>query len=186
MPTRIFRYLGKPFVYVPLATGASFAVYHYYKSPSLPIPYGNALSRRPPAPWTPPSRSHMIQALKTGRLANKENLGEDTDEFDLLIVGGGATGAGVAVDAASRGLKVALVERDDFSAGEQMHVRGDVTHSMKGVIGNHLRGDDQRHQAHCDNPKPWPDLMALTRNLFQVNQARPWWGTLSAKGGHGT
>jgi glycerol-3-phosphate dehydrogenase len=38
-------------------------------------------------------------------------------EFDLLIVGGGATGAGVAVDAASRGLKVALVERDDFAAG---------------------------------------------------------------------
>jgi heterodisulfide reductase subunit A-like polyferredoxin len=37
--------------------------------------------------------------------------------LDLLIVGGGATGAGVAVDAASRGLKVALVEMDDFSSG---------------------------------------------------------------------
>lgn len=39
------------------------------------------------------------------------------DQFDLLIVGGGATGAGVAVDASTRGLKVALVERDDFSSG---------------------------------------------------------------------
>lgn len=39
------------------------------------------------------------------------------DEFDLLIVGGGATGAGVAVDATTRGLNVALVERDDFSSG---------------------------------------------------------------------
>lgn len=39
------------------------------------------------------------------------------EEFDLLIIGGGATGSGVAVDAASRGLKVALVERDDFSSG---------------------------------------------------------------------
>ena len=39
------------------------------------------------------------------------------DEFDVLIVGGGATGAGVAVDAVTRGLKVALVERDDFSSG---------------------------------------------------------------------
>lgn len=38
-------------------------------------------------------------------------------EFDILIIGGGATGAGVAVDAATRGLKVALVERDDFSSG---------------------------------------------------------------------
>lgn len=39
------------------------------------------------------------------------------DKFDILIIGGGATGAGVAVDAATRGLKVALVERDDFSSG---------------------------------------------------------------------
>jgi glycerol-3-phosphate dehydrogenase len=66
----------------------------------------------------------MIQALKTGRLPKDANVKEDEGEFDLLIVGGGATGAGVAVDAASRGLKVALVERDDFSAGKQLHVRG--------------------------------------------------------------
>lgn len=39
------------------------------------------------------------------------------EEFDLLIIGGGATGSGVAVDAASRGLKVALVDRGDFSSG---------------------------------------------------------------------
>ncbi|ORY83125.1 FAD dependent oxidoreductase-domain-containing protein [Protomyces lactucae-debilis] len=39
------------------------------------------------------------------------------DEYDLIIVGGGATGTGCAVDAASRGLKVALVERDDFASG---------------------------------------------------------------------
>ena len=37
--------------------------------------------------------------------------------IDVLIIGGGATGAGVAVDAVTRGLKVALVERDDFSSG---------------------------------------------------------------------
>lgn len=35
-------------------------------------------------------------------------------EYDLIIIGGGATGAGIAVDAASRGLKVALVEKEDF------------------------------------------------------------------------
>jgi glycerol-3-phosphate dehydrogenase len=51
----------------------------------------------------------MVQALKDSSSSN---------EFDLLIVGGGATGAGVAVDAASRGLRVALVERDDFSSGQ--------------------------------------------------------------------
>lgn len=38
-------------------------------------------------------------------------------EFDILIIGGGATGAGVALAAALRGLRVALVERYDFSEG---------------------------------------------------------------------
>ena len=37
--------------------------------------------------------------------------------FDVLVIGGGITGAGVALDAASRGLRVALVERDDFASG---------------------------------------------------------------------
>jgi glycerol-3-phosphate dehydrogenase len=37
--------------------------------------------------------------------------------FDVLVVGGGVTGAGVALDAASRGLRTALVERDDFASG---------------------------------------------------------------------
>lgn len=39
------------------------------------------------------------------------------EEFDLLVIGGGITGCGVALDAASRGLRVALVERDDFASG---------------------------------------------------------------------
>src|SRR5436305_4735273 len=37
--------------------------------------------------------------------------------FDLLILGGGITGAGVALDAALRGYRVALVERGDFAGG---------------------------------------------------------------------
>jgi glycerol-3-phosphate dehydrogenase len=48
----------------------------------------------------------------TGALAR---LGED--EFDVLVIGGGITGAGVALDAAARGLRTALVERDDFASG---------------------------------------------------------------------
>jgi glycerol-3-phosphate dehydrogenase len=39
------------------------------------------------------------------------------DEFDVLVVGGGITGAGVALDAASRGYSVALIERADFASG---------------------------------------------------------------------
>ena len=41
----------------------------------------------------------------------------ERDTFDLAVVGGGITGAGVALDAASRGYSVALVEKADFAAG---------------------------------------------------------------------
>jgi len=45
-------------------------------------------------------------------------LGQLAEEnFDLLVVGGGIVGTGVALDAASRGLRTALVERDDFASG---------------------------------------------------------------------
>jgi len=39
------------------------------------------------------------------------------DPFDLLVVGGGITGAGTALDAVSRGLRTALIERHDFASG---------------------------------------------------------------------
>ncbi|MEY3008782.1 MAG: hypothetical protein RL464_447, partial [Actinomycetota bacterium] len=39
------------------------------------------------------------------------------DQFDILVIGGGINGVGIALDAASRGLKVALVEMADFASG---------------------------------------------------------------------
>ena len=39
------------------------------------------------------------------------------EEFDLVVIGGGITGAGIALDAASRGLKVVLLEKGDFASG---------------------------------------------------------------------
>lgn len=44
-----------------------------------------------------------------------ENI--QSKEFDLLVIGGGITGAGIALDAATRGMSVALVEKQDFAAG---------------------------------------------------------------------
>ncbi|UOY09149.1 glycerol-3-phosphate dehydrogenase/oxidase [Muricauda sp. SCSIO 64092] len=41
----------------------------------------------------------------------------ENESFDLVIIGGGITGGGIALDAASRGLKVALLEKDDFASG---------------------------------------------------------------------
>jgi glycerol-3-phosphate dehydrogenase len=93
--------------------------YWYLNSgPSYPAPV--MATRRPPPPWTPPPRSEMLNRLKASGTITKLAQGaqaNEGEELDLLIIGGGATGAGCAVDAASRGLKVALVERDDFSAG---------------------------------------------------------------------
>ena len=40
-----------------------------------------------------------------------------SDTFDVLVIGGGITGSGVALDAVTRGLSTALVERDDFASG---------------------------------------------------------------------
>ncbi|MFV2016527.1 MAG: FAD-dependent oxidoreductase, partial [Candidatus Heimdallarchaeota archaeon] len=51
-----------------------------------------------------PSRSEMIESLSE-------------KEYDLIVVGGGITGAGVARDAVLRGLKVALLEKGDFASG---------------------------------------------------------------------
>ena len=39
------------------------------------------------------------------------------EQFDVVVIGGGITGAGVALDAASRGYSVALVEQADYAAG---------------------------------------------------------------------
>lgn len=39
------------------------------------------------------------------------------EDYDLVVIGGGITGGGIALDAASRGLKVALVEKNDFASG---------------------------------------------------------------------
>jgi len=50
---------------------------------------------------------------------NREEINKDlsSEEYDLLIIGGGITGAGIALDAASRGMKVALIEKNDFASG---------------------------------------------------------------------
>ncbi|KAG2218627.1 hypothetical protein INT45_009759 [Circinella minor] len=80
--------------------------------------------------WEAPTRSEMIKKLK-----NDES---DEAPFDLLIVGAGATGAGTAVDAATRGLKVALVERDDFASGTSSRstklVHGGVRYLQKAIM----------------------------------------------------
>jgi len=59
-------------------------------------------------------------------------------EYDIIVIGGGATGCGVAVDAASRGLKVALVEKYDFGSGTSSRstklIHGGVRYLQKAIM----------------------------------------------------
>lgn len=54
--------------------------------------------------FTNKKRSDIISKMRTG-------------VFDIVVIGGGITGAGIALDASSRGLKVALIEKGDFASG---------------------------------------------------------------------
>uniref|UniRef100_A0A4W6DH76 Glycerol-3-phosphate dehydrogenase, mitochondrial n=1 Tax=Lates calcarifer TaxID=8187 RepID=A0A4W6DH76_LATCA len=82
----------------------------------LKVPYADEL----------PSREAQLTALKT------------TEEFDVLVVGGGATGAGCALDAVTRNLKTALVERSDFSSGTSSRstklIHGGVRYLQKAIM----------------------------------------------------
>ncbi|KAI1237409.1 Glycerol-3-phosphate dehydrogenase, partial [Lamprotornis superbus] len=73
-----------------------------------------------------PSREQQIQALQS------------SGEFDVLVIGGGATGCGCALDAATRGLKTALLERDDFSSGTSSRstklIHGGVRYLQKAIM----------------------------------------------------
>ncbi len=82
-----------------------------------------------PSTWLSelPSREHQVESLS------------QTPEYDILVIGGGATGAGVAVDAVSRGLKTALVEKYDFSSGTSSRstklIHGGVRYLQKAIMG---------------------------------------------------
>src|SRR3954453_22004121 len=53
------------------------------------------------------------------------------DEFDVIVVGGGITGAGCALDGATRGYSVALVERQDFASGTSSRSSKLVHHGLR-------------------------------------------------------
>ena len=58
----------------------------------------------------------MFNSLNsTNRIQNLENASEVN--YDLIVIGGGITGSGIALDAASRGMKVLLLDKQDFAAG---------------------------------------------------------------------
>src|SRR5207302_2960937 len=101
-----------------------------------PGPAGATAARRLPRPPPGAKRRNPV-SVAFDREAALTRLADD--EFDVLVVGGGITGAGVAFDAASRGLKVALVERDDFASGTSSRssrfVHGGLRYLAHGELG---------------------------------------------------
>ncbi|KAK7428769.1 mitochondrial glycerol-3-phosphate dehydrogenase [Neonectria magnoliae] len=100
-------------------------------SPAVPPPTISADGsfKLPRFPRVKPRNEQLADLRKSSQ--------PETVEYDMLIIGGGATGAGVALDAATRGLKVAVVERDDFSSGTSSKstklVHGGVRYLEKAV-----------------------------------------------------
>ncbi|KAF8475594.1 glycerol-3-phosphate dehydrogenase [Kalaharituber pfeilii] len=145
-PPRLPRTGGRRFLKPVLYTSAfgttGYILYRTLspspKHPSVPaqnIPY-------PPKFPPVPTRSEQISRLLRARPQLTSTAAPSTPEdeqkqYDLVIIGGGATGSGVAVDAASRGLKVAVIERDDFSSGTSSKstklVHGGVRYLEKAV-----------------------------------------------------
>lgn len=67
---------------------------------------------------TIPKKVDEAKNIRFSVLDRSKQLKKMTSKsFDLVIIGGGVTGAGIALDAASRGIKVCLIEKDDFASG---------------------------------------------------------------------
>jgi glycerol-3-phosphate dehydrogenase len=74
-----------------------------------------------------PTRSEQLTSLQTG------------EQFDILVIGGGVTGCGVALDSITRGLSTALVEKEDFGSGTSSRstklIHGGVRYLQKAIMG---------------------------------------------------
>ena len=82
-------------------------------------------------------RTKGVIANLTRGEASENQAKNETEPYDLLVIGGGATGSGIALDAVTRGLRVAVVDRDDFASGTSSKstklVHGGVRYLEKAV-----------------------------------------------------
>lgn len=106
------------------------------------------------------------------RAACAAQLRSAGEPFDVLIIGGGATGLGAAVDAASRGHRVALIERSDFAKGTSSRstklVHGGVRYLRQGNISLVLEA--LRERGHLTRNAPH-----LVHDLAFVIPNYSWW-----------
>ena len=127
-----------------------------------------------------PRTNNIKNTRNLNRSENIQRLRQET--FDLCIIGGGVSGAGCALDAALRGLKVALVEKNDFAAGTSSKstklIHGGVRYleqAFKYLDFAQLRqvrhGLEERHILLQNAPH-------LARPLSIVTPVDTWWESL--------
>jgi glycerol-3-phosphate dehydrogenase len=108
----------------------------------------------------PITRQDLISALRTG------------DRWDVIVIGGGATGLGAAIEATTRGYKTLLLERYDFAKGTSSRstklVHGGVRYLAQGNIG--LVRDSLRERGRLRRNAPH-----LVRDLTFLVPTYAWW-----------
>src|SRR5437868_8913909 len=107
-----------------------------------------------------PDRSDLARSL------------QDAPARDLVVIGGGATGLGVALDAAARGLRVALLEAADFAKGTSSRAtklaHGGVRYLAQGNIA-------LVHEALQERSKLLANAPHLAQPLAFVMPSYGWW-----------
>ncbi len=99
-------------------------------------------------------------------------LSENSEQWDFIIIGGGATGVGAAIDASSRGYKTLLLEQSDFGKGTSSRstklIHGGVRYLQQGNISLVLEALKERGLL-CQNAPH------LVHNLAFVVPNYDWW-----------
>jgi glycerol-3-phosphate dehydrogenase len=115
---------------------------------------------------TPPSLNARSRARALERLAS--------ERYDVIVVGGGVTGAGVALDAAARGLRTALVERVDLAAGTSRWssklVHGGLRYLARGDVAIAWESARERHVLMT---RTAPHLTRAVPNLVPLDPTTP-------------
>lgn len=105
---------------------------------------------------------------------------EHDHPYDFIVIGGGATGAGVALDAASRGFDVLLVEAEDFGSGTSSRssklVHGGVRYLAQGHIGLVYESLHERARMRNNAPHLVSVLPILVPAANRLELARFWIG----------
>jgi glycerol-3-phosphate dehydrogenase len=121
--------------------------------------------------------SRPVELSSHTRARNLDALGREA--FDLLVIGGGITGAGIARDAALRGLRVALVERRDFAIGTSSRssklIHGGLRYLPQGDVGLVIEAANERRVLR----RLAPHLARPIQVLYPVH-SRSGYATISA------